>query len=179
VVWFHVRVQNCLVTTYHFQAPSYFCNQNTFNLLGLTSLNFAYWSLIKIFCQNTLWKKHLLISKQQENKGKTCFVQGWDVTPTQNAKWQKSITKMIDNSNPYWISYSSNICVLPNNFNHLSFWGCSMTVWPMTSSFRNSICLLFTILSTQFLKFLQLFNWMAWSPPMIFKSLVWIIPPRK
>ena len=69
-------------TSCHFQASSYFCNQNTFNLQDWLIL-IVCWSLIKIFCQNALWKKHLLISKQQEDKGKTCFVQGWDVTPKQ------------------------------------------------------------------------------------------------
>jgi len=76
----HVWVQNCLVTSCHFQASSYFCNQNTFNLQDWL---IACWSLIKIFYKNTLWKKHLLISKQQEDKGKTCFVEGWDVTTKQ------------------------------------------------------------------------------------------------
>jgi hypothetical protein len=36
------------------QTSSHFCNQNTFNLLGLTSLNFACWSLIKTNCQNEM-----------------------------------------------------------------------------------------------------------------------------
>jgi hypothetical protein len=78
-----VWVQNCLVTSCHFQASSHFCNQSTFNLLGLTNLNFACWSLIKIFCQNTIWNKYLLISKQQEDNEKTCFVEGWDVITKQ------------------------------------------------------------------------------------------------
>ena len=54
--------------------------------LGLTSLNFVCWSSIKFFCQNTHWNKHLMLSEQQRNNEKTCFVKGWDVTPKQNAK---------------------------------------------------------------------------------------------
>jgi len=105
VIWCVVQfqevwVQNWLVTSCHFQASSYFCNQNTFNLQDWLIL-IACWSLIKIFCKNTLWKKHLLISKQQEDKGKTCFVQGWDVTPKQNARWQKFHNNMIDSSTPF------------------------------------------------------------------------------
>jgi hypothetical protein len=80
-----------------FSSMSYFCNQNTFNLQDWLIL-IACWSLIKIFCKNTLWKKHLLISKQQEDKGKTCFVQGWDVIPKQNAE---SHNNMIDSSSPF------------------------------------------------------------------------------
>ena len=91
----------------------------------MTSLNFACWSLIKIFYQNTLCKKHLLISKQQEDKGKTCFVQGWDVTPKQNVKWQKSIIKWLTIQHHSWISFSGNICALPSIFDLLSIWGCS------------------------------------------------------
>ena len=68
------------------------------HLILLTSLNFACWSLIKIFCQNILWRKHLLISKQQEDKEKTCFIQGWDAVPKQNAEHQNSITILLTNS---------------------------------------------------------------------------------
>ena len=93
----------------------------------MTSLNFACWSLIKIFYQNTLCKKHLLISKQQEDKGKTCFVQGWDVTPKQNVKWQKSIIKWLTIQHHSWISFSSNICALPSIF--LSFVNLRMFWW--------------------------------------------------
>ena len=98
-----VWVQNCFVTSCHFQASSYFCNQNTFNLQDWLIL-IVCWSLIKIFCKNTLWKKHLLISKQQENKEKTCFVQGWDVTPKQNAEWQKFHTTWLTVQRPSWIT---------------------------------------------------------------------------
>ena len=45
-----VWVQNCFVTSCHFQAPSYFCNQNTYNLQDWLIL-IACWSLIKIFCK--------------------------------------------------------------------------------------------------------------------------------
>jgi hypothetical protein len=55
-------------------------------------LFFFFFPLIKIFCQNTLWKMHLLISKQQEDNEKTCSIKGWDVIPKQNAKCQNSIT---------------------------------------------------------------------------------------
>jgi len=42
----------------------------------------------KYFIKNALWKKHLLISKQQEDKEQTCFIQRWDVIQKQNAEWQ-------------------------------------------------------------------------------------------
>jgi hypothetical protein len=42
----------------------------------------------------------MLISKQQRDKNKTCFVEGWDVTPKQNAEWQIH-NKMMDNSAPF------------------------------------------------------------------------------
>jgi hypothetical protein len=57
---------------------------------------------------------------------------------------------MIDNLTPSWISFFGNICVLPSNSDDLSFWGCSMTIWSMTSSFTNS---------ARFLKLLRLFIW--------------------
>jgi len=97
-----VWVQNCLVTSCHFQASSHFRNQNTFNLQEWLALILyvGVWSKKNIFCQNTLWKKHLLISKQQKDKEKTCFVQGWDVTPKQNAEWQLH-NKTMDNSAPF------------------------------------------------------------------------------
>ena len=44
---FLVGLKICLVTSCHFQASSHFYNESTFNLLGLTSLNFVCWSLIK------------------------------------------------------------------------------------------------------------------------------------
>jgi len=96
-----VWVQNCLVTSCHFQASSHFRNQNTFNVQDWLALILyvGVWSK-KYFCQNTLWKKHPLISKQQKDKEKTCFVQGWDVTPKQNAEWQLH-NKMMDNSAPF------------------------------------------------------------------------------
>jgi hypothetical protein len=37
-----------------------------------------------------------------------------------------------------------------------------VTIWPMTSSFTNSTRFLLTIIQSQFLKFLQLFNWTGW-----------------
>jgi hypothetical protein len=121
-----VWVQNCLVTSCHFQASSHFRNQNTFNLQDWLALILyvGVWST-KYFCQNTLWKKHLLISKQQEDKGKTCFVQGWDVTPKQNAEWQKFHNNMIDSSTPFWDQLFWQYLCLPSNFDHSSFWGCS------------------------------------------------------
>ena len=70
------------------QESSHFCNQNTFNLQDWLTF-IACWSLIKIFCQNTLWKKYLLISKQQEDKEKTCFLQRWDVIQKQKCKMAK------------------------------------------------------------------------------------------
>ena len=90
-------------------------NQNNFNLQDWLSLilHVGVWS--KYFVKIPFWKKYLLISKQQEDKEKTCFVQGWDVIPKQNAKWQKSITKMLDSLTPSWISFSGNIYVLPSN----------------------------------------------------------------
>jgi hypothetical protein len=39
-----------------------------------------------------------LISKQQRDKNKACFVEGWDVIPKQNAKFHNN---MIDNSSPF------------------------------------------------------------------------------
>ena len=88
----------------------------------------------------------------------------------QMQKWQKSLTKMIDSltpllDQPFW----QYLCLLSI---FLSFFPSEdvVTIWLVTSSFTNS---------TWFLKFMQLFNWMAQNPPMIFKSLVWIIPPRK
>jgi len=133
------------------------------------------------FDQNILSKYHLketshdfITTKRQR---KTCFVEGWDVIPKQNAEWQKSMTKWLTIQHHSWISYSGHICVLPSNFDHLSFWGCSMTIWLMTTSFTDSTRLLITNFRTWFL---QLFNWIAWNPPpMIFKSPVWIISPRK
>jgi len=66
-----MSIQNCLVTSCHFQASSHFCNQNTFNLQDWLTF-IACWSLIKIFCQN----KMLNICWFQNNQNKTCFVEG-------------------------------------------------------------------------------------------------------
>ena len=57
-----------------------------------------------------------MISKQQRDKSHACFVERWDVIPEQNAKWQESITKMLDSLTPSWISFSGNIYVLPSTF---------------------------------------------------------------
>jgi hypothetical protein len=78
------------------QASSHFCNQNTFKSSGL--INF--YRMLE-FDQNILseWNaKHLLISKQQRDKDKTCFVKWWDVIPKQNAKFHNN---MIDNSSSF------------------------------------------------------------------------------
>ena len=114
-----------LVTSSHFQASSHFCNQNTFNFLGLTSLNFACWSSINFFFQNTHWNKYLMLSEQQRDNKKTCFVKGWDVTLKQNAGGQNSTTKWLTIQHHSWISFSGNICALPKNFDLLSIWWCS------------------------------------------------------
>jgi hypothetical protein len=91
-----VWVQNCLVTSCHFQASSHLCNQNTFNLQNWLTF-IACWSLIKIFCQNKMlnicW-----FQNNKETKNKTCFVEGWDVIPKQNAKFHNN---MIDNSSSF------------------------------------------------------------------------------
>ena len=126
-----VWVQNCLVTSCHFQASSHFRNQNTFNLQDWLALILyvGVWSIyiyIDIYiCQNTIWKKHLLISIQQEDKEKTCFIQGWDVTPKQKAEWQKFHNNMIDSSTPFLDQLFWQYLCLPSNFDHSSFWGCS------------------------------------------------------
>jgi len=66
------------------QASNHFCNQNTFKSSGL--INF--YNMVE-FDQNILleWNaKHLLISKQQRDKNKTCFIEGLDVIPKQKCK---------------------------------------------------------------------------------------------
>jgi hypothetical protein len=95
-----VWVQNCLVTSCHFQASSHFCNQNTFNLQDWLIL-IACWSLIKIFCQNTLWKKHFLISKTTGRQRKDMFRSRMRCDPKTKCKMAKSITKMTDSSTPF------------------------------------------------------------------------------
>jgi len=160
-----VWVQNCLVTSYHFQPSSHFYNQNTFNLLWLTSFN----NEINISCfQNNkeTMKRHVSLKDEM-----------WSQNKMQNDKIHNK--NDLTGQHPSWISYSGNICVLPSNFNHLPFWGCSMTIWPMKPSFTNSIRLLLTNFRTWSLKFLQLLNWNGRGPHHDITSLIWIIPPRK
>jgi len=115
-----VWVQNYLVTSCHFQASSHFCNQNTFNLQDWLTF-IAYWSLIKIFCQN----KMLNICWFQNNKEtKTRHVSLKDEMWPQN-KNANSITIWLTIHRHSWISFSGNIYVLPSTFDHMSFWRCS------------------------------------------------------
>jgi len=79
----------------------------------------------QFFFQNTHWNKHLMLSEQQRDNEKTCLLKGWDVTPKQNAGGQNSTTKWLTIQHHSWISFSGNICALPNIFNLLSIWGCS------------------------------------------------------
>ena len=79
--------------------------------------------------------------------------------PKTKGNMAKSTTKSLTIQHNSWISYSGHICVSPSNFDHSSFWGCSMTKWSMTSSFTNSAQFLLTNFQTQFLKLLPLFNW--------------------
>jgi len=98
----------------------------------------------------------------------------WPQNKMQNGK--NSITTWLTVQRPSWINYSGNICV----YRAISITRHSedvlATKWSMTSSFTDSSRLLLTNLRT---RFLQLFNWMAWNPPMIFKSPVWIISHKK
>ena len=115
-----VWVQNCLVTSCHFQASSHFCNQNTFNLPDWLTF-IACWSLIKIFCQN----KMLNLCWFQNNKEtKARHVSVKDEMWSQN-KMQNSITIWLTIHHHSRISFSGNICVLPSIFDHMSFWRCS------------------------------------------------------
>jgi len=82
----------------------------------------------------------------------------------------KSITKMIDSLTPFLDQFFWRYLCFSKHFDHLSFWGCCSDNMADDIIFTNS---------TWFLKFLQLFNWNAQNPPMIFKSLFWIMPPRK
>jgi hypothetical protein len=66
-----------------------------------------------------------MLSEQQRDNEKTCFVKGWDVTPKQNAGGQNSTTKWLTIQHHSWISFSGSICALPNIFDLLSIWGCS------------------------------------------------------
>jgi len=141
------------------QASSHFCNQNTFNLSRLISLNFTCWSLIKKFCQNTHWNKHLMLSEQQRDNGKICFVKGWDVIPKQKCRMTKLHNKIIDKLTRFLDLAISVFC---QTFSIICrFEDVLVTIWLMTSSLTNSTCLLLIHLRTWFLKFLQLFNWMA------------------
>jgi len=47
----------------------------------------------------------------------------WSQNRMQNGK--NSITTWLTVQRPSWINYSGNICVLPSNSDHSSFWGCS------------------------------------------------------
>ena len=95
-----VWVQNCLVTSYHFQASSHFCNQNTFNLQDWLAF-IACWSLIKIFYQN----KMLNICWFQNNKEtKARHVSLKDEMWYQN-KMQNSITIWLTVHHHSWISF--------------------------------------------------------------------------
>ena len=96
----------------------------------------------------------------------------WRMRCDHKTKMQHSTTIWLTIYRHSWISFYGNICVLPSNFVHLSLWGCSMTIWPMTTSFTDLTRLLLTNFRTLFL---QLFNWMTWNPAMIFKSPVWIM----
>jgi hypothetical protein len=81
------------------------------------------------FDQNIFVKNEMInifwLQNNKDTEKKTCFVKGWDVIPKQNAEGQNSTTKWLTIQHHSWISYSGNICVLPSNFDHLSFWGCS------------------------------------------------------
>jgi len=120
-----VWVQNCLVTSCHFQASSHFRNLNTFNLQDWLALILyvGVWST-KYFCQNTLWKKHLLISKQQKNR-KYMFRSRMRCDPKTKMRNDNSTIKWWTIQHHSWINFSGHICVLPSNFDHLLFWWCS------------------------------------------------------
>jgi hypothetical protein len=106
---------------------------------------------------------------QNNNKTKKRQVSLMDEMWSQNknAKWQKSMTKMLDSLTPSWISYSGNICVLPSNSDHSSFWGCAGDNMIDDIVFHNLSSILETRASVQLKR--------SRNPPR-YSHLVWIIP---
>jgi hypothetical protein len=117
------------------------------------------------FCQNRM----LNICWFQNNKEtKTRHVSLKDeMWPQNKMRNDKSIIKWWTIQHHSWISFSSHICVLPSNFDHLSFWGCSGDKMINDIIFHKLSSILETLVSVQ----------LKWSKnPPWYSHLVWIIP---
>jgi hypothetical protein len=97
-----VWVQNCLVTSCHFQTSSHFRNQNTFNLQDWLALILyvGVWST-KLFLSKYLLKEASLDFKTTKRQRKYMFRSRMRCDPKTKCKMEKSITKMIDSSAPF------------------------------------------------------------------------------
>jgi len=97
-----VWVQNCLVTSCHFQASSHFRNQNTFNLQDWLALILyvGVWST-KLFLSKYPLKEASLDFKTTKRQRKYMFRSRMRCDPKTKCKMAKSITKMIDSSAPF------------------------------------------------------------------------------
>jgi len=171
-----VWVQNCLVTSCHFQASSHFCNQNTFNLQDWLSLilHVGVWS--KYFVKIPFERNISLFHNNKETK-KDMFRWRMRCDPETKYRMTKIHNKMIDNSTPFLDQLLWPYLCFAERFRSLVIlrvFHDNMTndnlLHRFNSSFDHQLPdLILAIVQLNSLK----------SPPMIFKSPVWIISPRK
>jgi len=94
-----VWVQNCLVTSFHFQASSHFCNQNTFNLQDwLILIACRAWS--KYFVKITFKENISCFQNNKETKKRHVSLKD-EMWPQNKRQHGKIHNKMIDNSAPF------------------------------------------------------------------------------